>query len=157
MASTAETAAARILSILTAAGLAGGRVYRDRTSAFAQEESPAILIEVGDDDAQNYGGSGSSGFGVVQTSALDPFGDSLDLVMVNIIITYLTRSANWQTDLDALRLQVHKLLLADAELNAILQGFRRTTANWDPASADTPFGTIVQRYTGKTVVESTQL
>lgn len=155
MASTAETAAARILSILTVAGLAGGRIYRDRTSAFAQEESPAILIEVGDDDAQNYGGG--HGNGGVQTSVQGGFGASLDFVMVNLIITYLTRSANWQTDLDALRLQVHQLLLADAELNAILQGFRRTTANWDPASADTPFGTIVQRYTGKTVVESTQL
>lgn len=152
MSSTAETAAARIASILTATGLAGGRVFRDRTSAFAQDESPAVLIEIGDDDAQNYGGGGS-----VQTSAPGIFGASLDLVIVNVGITYLTRSANWQTDLDALRLQAHQLMLADAELNAILQGFRRTTANWDPANADTPFGTIVQRYSGKTVTESTQL
>lgn len=152
MSSTAEATAARIDSILTVAGLAGGRVFRDRTSAFAQDESPAILIEIGDDDAQNYGGGGS-----VQTSALGIFGASLDFVVVNVGITYLTRSANWQTELDALRLQAHRLLLADADLNALLQGFRRTTANWDPASADTPFGTIVQRYTGKTVTESTQL
>lgn len=153
MSSTAESAAARIASILIAAGLAGGRVFRDRTSAFAQDESPAILIEIGDDDAQNYGGGGS-----VQTSAPSTiFGASLDFVVVNVGITYLTRSANWQTELDALRLQAHRLLLADADLNALLQGFRRTTANWDAANADTPFGTIVQRYTGKTVTESTQL
>ena len=147
MASTAETAAARIAIILTAAGLAGGRVFRDRTEAFAAEESPSVVVEIVEDNADHFGG--------VQTSA-PPF-DSQDMEEVAFSVTYLTRSANWQTNLDALRVQAHALLVADADLNTALQGFRRTSANWDPASADVPFGTLIQRYTGKTVVPSNQL
>lgn len=146
MASTAETAAARIASILTAAGMASGRVFRDRTTAFAEEESPAILVEIIEDDAEHFGG--------VQTSVP---GAAFDRLMVSLSITYMTRSDDWQTQLDTLRQQAHGLLLADEALATTLNGFRRTTANWDSATADTPFGTLIQRYSGKTVVDSLQL
>lgn len=145
MASIAETAAARIASILTVAGIAAGRVYRDRTEAFAQEESPAVVVEIDAEDRRHYGGS--------QSGAMF----SLDAKDIAFILTYCTRSDNWQTVLDELRVQAHALLLGDDALNDLLQGFSFKSANWQAATADTPFASITQRYSGKTVLAANQL
>lgn len=147
MSSSAETAAARIASILMAAGLAGGRVYRDRTEAFAQEESPAVVVEISGEETLHFGGSQQRG---------SDFGN-VDMKEVTFELTYCTRSANWQQELDALRVQTHALLVADEALNDTLQGFRPTSASWDPASAEASFGALNQRYTGKTITQSNQL
>lgn len=145
MSSTAEAIATRIVSVFTGAGVAGGRVFRDRQAAFAIEESPAVVVEIDEERANHFGGSQRGAFGNVDTKE------------VTINITYATRSDNWQTALDTLRTQCHALLIDDELLNDTTQGLTATTANWDSANADLPFGTLSQRYTGKAIVNSNQL
>jgi hypothetical protein len=146
MPSTAETIAARIAQVLTDSGIVGARVFRDRKDAFAADEGDCILVEIEEDGAQHF--AGAQQFGT--------FG-SMDVCELSLSIVFLTRSEQWQTALDALRTQAHTAIFADQTLVETLPGLRRTTANWDAASADTPFGTITQRYSGKYQAQTNQL
>lgn len=146
MASIAETAAARIASILTVAGIAAGRVYRDRTEAFAQAESPAVVVEIDAEERGHYGGSQQRG------AMFD-----LERSKVTFMLTYCTRSDDWQTALDGIRLEVHALLLNDDTLNELLQGFKAESTNWQAVTADTPFASITQRYGGTAMLSANQL
>ena len=133
MPSQAETAAARVATVLLAAGTnAGARVYRDREEAFGREESPSILSEILDDDAQSFSG-----------------GHHKDRAELRLAVTTLTRSAAWQSEVDAVRVQVHTALMADATLLGLMANLRRTRAEWRAASADLPLGYCAQQYSGQ--------
>jgi len=146
MPSTAETVAARVAQVLIDSGIVGVRVFRDRKDAFSSDEGNCIVVEIEEDGAQHYAGA----------QAFGSFG-STDLGELSFAVIFLTRSDQWQTSLDALRTQAHTALFADQTLADTLAGLRRTAANWDAASADTPFGTLTQRYSGKYTAPSNQL
>lgn len=146
MASTAERLASQVAVILFESGIVGNNVFRDRQDAFALQEGSAIVVEITEDAATQYGGSQQFG----------SFGSS-DVGEVAIAIHYCTRNAAWQTVLDDLREQAHASLCASELISETVAGFRRTTATWDAASTDTPFGTITQRYVGKYHAQSNTL
>ena len=134
MPSRAETIAARIAAVLLNTTAAQERVYRDRQDAFTREESPAIIVELVDEDTTPMGG----GTGPFMPGAMDD--DQL-----RVAVTVAVRNAAWQTVADTVRVQAHALLVADAQLQ-LLPGFRRDRTEWRPASADIPFGYCAQIY-----------
>lgn len=139
MPSTIETAAARFAVVLGGVrGISG--VYRDRQDAFSREEGSCILVEVAADDAQSHGGA--------------PHVDRAD---ARLAVVYLTRGAQWQTEIDRMREEGHSLITTDAQLVKLLTGLRRDSARWQAASADLPFGHCVQQYRAVYLSSTTQL
>lgn len=133
MPSKAEQIAARVAAALTGTTAAGALVYRDRADAFTREESPAILVELVDEDTQAFGGGRAS------------IGD-VDRDELNVAVIVVVRNASWQTVADGVRVQAHALLAADAPLRALVAQWRRSRCEWKPASADQPFGYCAQIY-----------
>lgn len=135
MPSKAEQICARIAALLVNATTAGARVYRDREDAFTREESPAILVEVIDEDTSPLGG----GVGAFRPGAVDD--DTL-----RVAVTAAVRGASWQQVADTVRVAAHAAMVADTQLLALAPGFRRDRCEWKPASADLPFGYCAQIY-----------
>lgn len=131
MPSTAETVAARVAAVLDTVPALAGKVYRDRQDAFDREESPSVLIELVSEQTQGHGGG--------------PLTERNDLVFA---VVYLTRSEAWQQTVDALRVAGHVAIQMDPTLNQLLNGLRRTSADWRAASADLSFGYCNQQYAG---------
>lgn len=137
MPSKAEAIAARVEVVLTGATDAGLNVYRDRADAFSRAESPAILIELVDEDSTPLGG-GRPGFAGEQ-----------DQDVLRLAVIVCVRDASWQTSADAVRCQAHALLAGDATLRGLLASWRRARCEWKAASADQPFGYAAQIYAAK--------
>jgi hypothetical protein len=136
MPSTAEAIAARVAAVLLDNTPAGEVVYRDRDDAFTREESPAILVELMDEDTRPLGG----GSGPFRPLA------AVDEDQLRLAVTVAVRSANWQSVADAVRVAAHGLLVADAQLLQMAPGFRRDRTEWRAARADQPFGYCAQIY-----------
>lgn len=137
MPSRAESIAARAEAVLLGATNAGALVFRDRADAFSREESPAILIELVDEDSTPLGG-GRPGVGADQ-----------DVDVLRLAVIVCVRGGNWQSVADAVRVQAHALLVSDATLRAQLASLRRDRCEWKAASADQPFGYAAQIYAAK--------
>lgn len=137
MPSRAESIAARVAAALAGATDAGARVYRDRADAFSREESPAILVELVDEDTTLLGGGLGGRFGAQEESTL------------RLAVIVVVRGATWQTVADAVRCQAHALLVADATLQALMASWRRDRCEWKAASADQAFAYCAQIYAAK--------
>jgi hypothetical protein len=136
MPSKAEQICERIGQVLAGATAAGSRVYRDRQDAFTREESPSIVIEAVDEDTELLGGGSGPFMPLAQTES--------DLLRVAVIT--VVRGSNWQQTADAVRVDAHALIVADAPLRALVAGMRRDRCEWRPASTDLPFGYCAQIY-----------
>lgn len=134
-ASKAELIAARVAAVLMGATAAGTAVYRDREDAFTREESPAIVVELVDEDSTPLGGAAGS---------LTPM--AVDQDELRLAVTVAVRNANWQSVADGVRVAAHALLMADAQLQQLAPGMRRDRAEWRAAKADQPFGYCAQIY-----------
>jgi hypothetical protein len=134
MATKAEQIAARVATVLLNTTAAGTNVYRDRQDAFTREESPALLIELADEQSTPLGGG-----------RIGMAGD-LDQDVLSLAVITCVRGANWQSVADGVRVQAHALLLADATLRGLLASIRRDRCEWKAASADQPFGYCAQIY-----------
>lgn len=108
---------------------AGEQVYLNLTHALEREEMPAIVIELISDDAES-------------------FGDETLSCVLKLKVVIVTRNDDWQSELDALRGQVHKLMTNDLTLNQMLFGLQRTRMTMQAASADEPFAAMTQEYSG---------
>jgi len=144
MPSPAEAVAARIAALLTGTTNAGANVWRDRQDAFTREESPALLIELVDEDTTPLGGG-------------HPVIGGTDKDLLRIAVIPCIRGANWQTAADALRCQAHALIAADATLRGLVANLRRDRCEWKAASADQPFGYAAQIYAGTTLSRASAL
>ena len=103
----AEAVAARLNALLLAANTAAGtKVFSDRNEAFAREESPALLIELVSDLSH-------------------PHGAGRDVSELTFAVICMARSEDWRTDVNALRLQAHQAIVADAPLAHLLDGLLR--------------------------------
>lgn len=136
MPSTAEAIAARVAAVLLNATAAGATVYRDREDAFTREESPAILVEIIDEESRPLGGG---------TGHFRPLG-AVDEDELRLAVTVAVRSAAWQSVADSVRVAAHAVITSDAQLLQMAPGFRRDRAEWRPAKADQPFGYCAQIY-----------
>lgn len=137
MPSRAEAIAARVAAVLTGATAAGANVYRDRAEAMTREESPAILIELIDEDSSPLGGGRQA------------FAGEQDTDVLRLAVIVCVRSASWQTVADGVRVAAHALLMGDATLRGLVASLRRDRCEWKAASADLPFGYAAQIYAAK--------
>lgn len=136
MASKAEQIAARVVALLLNTTAAAARVYRDREDALTREESPAVVVEIVDEDSTPLGGGSGPFRPLLQTDA-----DTLRLAVIVAV-----RGAAWQTQADAVRVQAHALIVGDATLREVASELRRDRCEWKAASADQPFGYAAQIY-----------
>lgn len=142
MPSKVESIAARWTTILTGATAAGTRVYRDREDAMTREESPAILIEIVDEDTTPLGGGRPS------------FAGDVDEDKDRVAVIVCVRDANWQTVADQVRCQAHAVIAGDPTFLAMVASWRRDRCDWRPASTDVPFGYAAQVYLMKSLTRS---
>lgn len=127
-ASVVEQVLARVAAALSGATAAGTRVYRGLVDPVAQTDLPAINVRRA-------------------TSSNEVHASNCTRVLVEFDIDHtVAEGSNWETDVDALHMQVHSALLADAPLALLGRGLRCTST--DPAGdgADHVIGRLSARY-----------
>ena len=129
-----ERIAQRLQTLLTGATPAGAKVWRDREAAITREDSPAVLIEISDEDPETMGGAGH----VARMG--------MDRSVITVLVTVCVRGDEWQTTADAVRVAAHARIAADAELRGMAVQIRRGRCEWRPANTDLPFGFASQAY-----------
>lgn len=144
MPSIAEQIAARIAVVAETVPAIAGKVYRDRQDALGREESPALLVELVDEDSTPMGGP---------VGPFTPVG-AVESNMQRVACIVCVRGAAWQTVADSVRVPLHAALLADQPLRALFHTMQRDRAEWKAASADQPFGYCAQLYTFKTITRA---
>lgn len=129
MPSVAELILARIAALLTAGPTAAGaRVFRWRNDALSAAELPALIVErVGTE---------------VESASFESAQTTLDFA-----VHHYTQGSDWETTADALHMQVHGLLHADAQLSALGQAMQLAGTKTQTESADRPAGRLTARYT----------
>lgn len=140
MASKKEAIAARVAALLLANATgptptgAGANIYRDRKSAFTREQSPAVVIEVMDEESRNTGGNA-------------PFArDAVDADRMRFSVAVCVRDDNWQTVADGVLNACHRLIMADTQLRDLCADLRRDRFEANAANTDIPFGYYGQIY-----------
>lgn len=126
-ASVFELILARVAAVLLSATAAGSNVYRARDDAFAQDELPAINVRRGDTEGDVIGAGG-------------------ERHVISFTLAFHARGAGWETAADALHMQAHALLMADATLAGKGRGLRCTGSETQDDSADQPAGRLTARY-----------
>lgn len=140
-----ERIAQRLQTLLTGTTPAGAKVWRDREAAVTREDSPAILIEIADEDPETMGSGGHAAR------------MGLDRSVITVLVTVCVRGDQWQTAADAVRVTAHALIAADAELRGLVVQIRRGRCEWRPANTDIPFGFASQAYLFTVLGSSTDL
>lgn len=127
-ASVAEQILARVAVALTNTTAAGRRVWRGRVDALGEQELPGLNVRRALANADVIGQNGSRlliGFDIEHQVAV---------------------TADWETAVDALHMQVHGLLMADAALAVLGRGLRCTGSDTQSDSADRVAGKLTARY-----------
>lgn len=127
-ASIAEQILARVFAALLDATTAQGQVFRAREDAFAQEDTPALNIRRAGATDEPLGNGGSRW--LVQFDIEFHIGDD----------------PGWETAADALHMEAHAILAADALLNTLGRGLRCTNTDTASDSADRVVGRLTARY-----------
>jgi hypothetical protein len=125
-ASVVELVLARVAAVLLAGSTAAGsRVYRARDDAFADDELPAIVIRRGATDGEVIGEGGER---------------------VRLEFTLSFHVAGSETAADALHVDAHALLLAEATLASRGHGLRCLGTEIQTDTADQPAAKLTARY-----------
>lgn len=138
-ASVQEAIQARVYAALLAgATAAASRVFRGRPDALAPEEVPAINVRRS--NAQN-----------------DAFGSTVDRSVMEFELDFHVRGDDWETTADALHMQAHTVLSADAQMKALCRVLRciRTEPNAEPG--DKTLGRITATYQAQALVRVADL
>lgn len=126
-ASVFELILSRVAAVLLSATAAGSNVYRARDDAFAAEELPAINVRRAATEGDVIGSGG-------------------ERHVISFTLAFHARGAGWETAADALHMQAHALLMADATLAGKGRGLRCTGSETQDDSADQPAGRLTARY-----------
>lgn len=124
-ASVVEQILARVADCLAAAGLT---VFRGRADAFEDGELPALNVRRGNATEEPVGTHGTR------------------LVVQWEIRHHVAVASGWETAADALHMQAHAALAADAPLAALGRGLRCVSTDVNDDSADRELGTLVALY-----------
>lgn len=124
-ASIVELILARVATCLAAAGLS---VARGRADAFGEDELPALNVWR-------------------EACSQEVVGQQGARLTVNWEIRHqVAVAADWETAIDALHMQVHAVLMADAPLAVLGRGLRCTSTEPQGDSAERVLGTLTARY-----------
>lgn len=127
MPSVAELILSRVLAALLTATDAGPRVARAREDAYGEDELPAINIRRAETSHDVLGASG-------------------DKVVVAFDLELTVRGAGYETAADALHMQAHAILNADAVLASKGRGLRCLSTSIETVSTDQPVARLTARY-----------
>lgn len=126
-ASVIEQILAQVKTALTGATAAGAHVERAREVAFAPEELPALNIRRSPNDNEALGDNGQRAY-------------------VRWSIEHQVAGAAVETAADALHMEVHAVLCADAVLQSLGRGLRCTGTELETDAADTARAKLVAHY-----------
>lgn len=129
--SLAEAVLRAVHTTLVGAGtLAGQRVERGRRDAFGLPDlmmGPAIAILRGD-------------------GAFEPFGEQADRADVSFSLHLWAQGADWESTADALHVQCHTALLANAHLARLGRGLHCTDTDATDRPGENPMGRLTAKY-----------
>jgi hypothetical protein len=122
-----EQILARILVVLVGNTAAGGNVFRSRETSITRDITPAIVVmpEAEDDDV---------------------FSANADTHELMINVEIFTRGDPWDLIADPVATVMHKLLMSDAPLAALVTRIRKTSSKWDGEEADKTAGVLSMKY-----------
>lgn len=127
-ASVIEQIIARAAAALTGTTDAQANVFRGRADALADDEIPGLNLRR-------------------SPHGEDAIGENAARLFVDFDVEhYVDDSADWETAADALHMQVHGVLAADAQLAALGRGLRCTGTDPQGDSADRVVGKLTARY-----------
>jgi len=127
-ASVVEQILARAKVALNGATAAGAHVARGREDAYDDTELPALNLRRGPSSEDAVGNNGAR------------------ILVAFDIEHHVAVTAEWETAADALHMQVHGVLAADAQLAALGRGLRCTGTDAQGGSADRVVGRLTARY-----------
>lgn len=127
-ASVIEQILARVAAVLVGATGGGDGVFRGRADAFADTELPALNVRRGACVEEAVGANGTR------------------LLVGWDIDHHVAETEDWETACDALHMQVHAVLAADAPLAALGRGLRCTGTDVQGESADRVVGRLTAHY-----------
>jgi hypothetical protein len=138
-ASVHEQILARVHAVLLAAGTAAAtRVERDRTDSPPAADTPAINITRG-------------------PGAFEPLADQADAHGAEFAVECWASGAAWSTDADALHMQAHAALVADATLAQLMRSLRCVATAPQFVAGEVPVGHIAATYRAQTLVRPRDL
>ena len=130
-ASAIETLLAQIQVALSGATAAGTNVTRGRADAFDRAELPAINVRRSRTEAVDFGMTR---------------GKSVDHTTANFEIDLEVRGEDWETQADALHMQVEEILFASAGVASLARGLACTGTDATAEGGDDTAGRITARY-----------
>ena len=113
--------------LLAGATAAGSRVYRGRLDAFAADDLPALNLRRG-------------------LAPYQPSTQEHDQVDLEYTVECIAKGAAWETAADALHMQAHALLVADATLESLGRGLRLIEVDAEGESGEFSAGKLSARY-----------
>lgn len=121
----------RILSRMAAALLgatdAGVNVFRSREVSITREVSPAIVLMPAEEDDE-------------------PYGDTVDYHELIVNVEIFARGDPWDSLIDGVAQQVHKILSTDPGLAALSSFVRKIRSKWEGQEADATAGVLTMAY-----------
>ncbi|MEY8688327.1 MAG: hypothetical protein AB9M53_00425 [Leptothrix sp. (in: b-proteobacteria)] len=127
MATLREQILARALVALTGTTPAGANVFRSREASITRAMTPAIvLMPQGEQD--------------------DRYGQSTDHHQFTIEVAIFSRGDPWDQIADGVAEAVHRVLIADAGLQALATDVRKVSTSYESEEADRTAGTLGSVY-----------
>lgn len=139
MQSVHEQIQARVLAALLAASTAAStRVERGRTDSPAATDAPSINI-------------------LRRDGAFEPLATGADAHGVEFIVEHWASGTDWETAADALHMQVHAALVADAPLAQLVRSLRCVATGMQGTAGEMPVGHLDATYRAQTLVRPRDL
>tara|TARA_B100001105_G_scaffold254440_1_gene250301 strand:+ start:239 stop:655 length:417 start_codon:yes stop_codon:yes gene_type:complete len=127
MATTLAQVLQRLDAVLRASAPAGTTIFRGRADALARSETPSINVKLG-------------------SHSVEPQAGEMDVHTVMVELQLSVRDDDVLLAAEALHEAVHRPVMTDAQLLALVDSIRHVDADGDPEPADETSLTKVARY-----------
>lgn len=139
MPSVHEQIQARVQSALLAASTAAStRVERGRLDSPAATDTPALNI-------------------LRRDGAFEPLGAGADAHGAEFAVEHWVSGADWETTADALHMQAHAVLVADAPLAQLVRSLRCVSTDMQAVAGEVQVGRLLAIYRAQTLVRPRDL
>jgi hypothetical protein len=134
-ASVVEALLARVAQVLTTVGLS---VHRGRADGYDIAELPVVAL-------------------VRQDASAEPSAAGMDVLRPGFDLHCITHGADWETTADAIHMQAHAALFADATLSGLCKGLRCTSTSTQPDEGGDTVGRVTASYQAQIAVRGSDL
>lgn len=136
--SIGEQIRARMAVALSGNTPAGASVFRAREVSITRAVCPAIVI-------------------MAEKEEDKPFSTEIDEHLVTVNLEVFVRGDVWESLADAIATPLHKILLTDAPLAALVTRIRKTSSVWEAQEADRTAGVLTLGYTVRYLSSATDI